>query len=338
LLSRVQSNIIHATREILTPQWPAGRQPSEQAPMRKLPPLNSVRAFEAAARHTSFTKAARELFVTHGAISKQVAVLESWLSTPLFNRSQSQVSLTEAGRTYLAAVTPALDRISVTSMQLLDRSAATSLRISAPPTFTMRWLIPRISAFQRKHTGVEVKLTTSTAAVNFEESSYDIAIRGAHQSLPGVVSVPFMTETIVPICHPDLLEGGRLKTPADLSQHTLISYNTEPVTWTDWWRLLDTPQPAPVNTLQFEQMYLALQAAAEGLGVVLVPLFLVADDIISDQLCAPFGMSLAHQRQYFANSAASLNPSPVIENFREWLLKEGQDTERSIDQLARSIA
>jgi len=305
--------------------------------MRKLPPLNSVRAFEAAARHASFTKAAKELFVTHGAISKQVAVLESWLSTPLFNRSQSQVSLTEAGRTYLAAVTPALDRISVTSMQLLEKSESTSLRINAPPTFTMRWLIPRISAFQRKHSGVEIKLTTSTAAVNFEESSYDIAIRGAHQPLPGAVSVPFMTETIVPICHPDLVEGGRLKTPADLSQHTLISYNTEPVSWADWWRLVDTPQPAPANTLQFEQMYFALQAAAEGLGVVLVPLFLVADDIISDNLCAPFGITLARQRQYFANSVSSLSPSPVIENFREWLLKEGQDTERSIDQLARSM-
>jgi LysR family glycine cleavage system transcriptional activator len=306
--------------------------------MRKLPPLNSVRAFESAARHVSFTKAAKELFVTHGAISKQVAVLESWLSTSLFNRSQSQLTLTEAGRTFLAAVTPALDRISVTSIQLLEKNESASLRVSAPPTFTMRWLIPRISAFQRRWSGVDVKLTTSTAPVNFEESTYDIAIRGAHQPWPGVVSTPFMTETIIPICHPDLTENQRLQVPSDLSQHTLISYDTEPVSWSDWLTLAEVPQLRPADTLQLEQMYFALQAAAEGLGVVLVPLFLVADDIISGKLCAPFGMAFARQRQYFANSASSPTSNPVLEHFRQWLLKEGQDTEQSIEQLARSMA
>ncbi|MEY3409984.1 MAG: Glycine cleavage system transcriptional activator, partial [Pseudomonadota bacterium] len=115
---------------------------------------------------------------------------ETWLGTSLFNRSQSQLSLTDAGRTFLAAVTPALDRIAVTSMQLLEQTEPTALRISAPPTFTMRWLIPRISAFQRRRGGVEVKLTTSTATVNFEDRIYDVAIRGANQALPGMLSVP----------------------------------------------------------------------------------------------------------------------------------------------------
>ena len=305
--------------------------------MRKLPPLNAVRAFEAAARHVSFSKAAKELFVTHGAVSKQVATLEAWLSTPLFNRSSSQLTLTEAGRVFLAAVTPALDRIAVTAMQLLDQTEPTSLRINAPPTFTMRWLIPRISAFQRKHGGVEVKLTTSTAAVNFDVSGYDIAIRGANQPLPGMVSVPFMTETIVPICHPDLLDQGRLKTPSDLSGHTLISYDTEPLAWADWLQLAKVPELRAAHTLQFEQMYFALQAAAEGLGVVLVPLFLVADDIIAGRLCAPFDLSIARQRRYYANAPLSAGQNPVIQSFCQWLLKEGRDTEQSIDQLAHSL-
>lgn len=305
--------------------------------MRKLPPLNAVRAFEVAARHVSFSKAAKELFVTHGAVSKQVAALEAWLSTPLFNRSQSQLTLTEAGRTFLAAVTPALDRIAVTAMQLLEQTEPTSLRINAPPTFTMRWLIPRISAFQRKHGGVEVKLTTSTAAVNFEAAGYDVAIRGANQSLPGMVSVPFMTETIVPICHPDLLDHGRLRAPSDLSGHTLISYDTEPLAWSDWLQLAKVPDLRAANTLQFEQMYFALQAAVEGLGVVLVPLFLVADDIISGRLCAPFDLSIARQRRYYANAPLSAGQNPVIESFCEWLLKEGRDTEQSIEQLTDTM-
>lgn len=305
--------------------------------MRKLPPLNAVRAFEAAARHVSFTKAAKELFVTHGAVSKQVATLETWLGTSLFNRSQSQLSLTDAGRTFLAAVTPALDRIAVTSMQLLEQTEPTVLRINAPPTFTMRWLIPRISAFQRRRGGVEVKLTTSTATVNFEDRIYDVAIRGANQALPGMLSVPFMTETIVPICHPDLLEQGRLAEPHLLKDHTLISYDTEPMSWSEWLPMAGQADLRISHNLQFEQMYFALQAAAEGLGVVLVPLFLVADDIIAGRLCAPFGLLGARQRRYYANAPLTTQESPVIEGFCEWLLKEGQDTELSIDQLAQTM-
>lgn len=305
--------------------------------MRKLPPLNAVRAFEAAARHVSFSKAAKELFVTHGAISKQVTTLEAWLGTPLFKRSQSQLTLTEAGRVFLAAVTPALDRIAVTAMQLLDQTAPTLLRINAPPTFTMRWLIPRISSFQRRHSGVEVKLTTSTAAVNFDAAGYDIAIRGAKQPLPGLACVPFMTETIVPICHPDLLDDGRLKTPADLTGHTLISYDTEPLAWPDWLRLAKLPDLRAAHTLQFEQMYFALQAAAEGLGVVLVPLFLVADDILSGRLCAPFDLAIARQRRYYASAPLSSGQNPVIASFCDWLLQQGQDTEQSIEQLASTL-
>lgn len=309
--------------------------------MRKLPPLNAVRAFEAAARHISFTKAAKELFVTHGAVSKQVATLEAWLGCTLFNRAQSQLSLTDAGRTFLTAVTPALDRIAVTAIQLQEQTEPTALRISAPPTFTMRWLIPRISAFQRRRGAVEVKLTTSTSPVNFEERLYDVAIRGSHQPVPGMLSVPFMTETIVPICHPDLLDAGALKTPKGLDHQTLISYDTEPVSWQQWrggvgvhnnWS--DLTQH---STLQFEQMYFALQAAIEGLGVVLVPLFLVADDILAGRLCAPFGLTGSRPRMYYANFPSNLMTMSSIENFCDWLLKEGKDTEQSIEQLSISM-
>jgi LysR family transcriptional regulator, glycine cleavage system transcriptional activator len=305
--------------------------------MRKLPPLNAVRAFEAAARHVSFTKAAKELCVTHGAVSKQVATLETWLATPLFNRSQSQVTLTDAGRTFFAAVTPALDRIAVTSMQLLEQTEPTGLRINAPPTFTMRWLIPRISAYQRKQPGIEVKLTTSTAPVNFEERAYDVAIRAGHHPLPGLTSVPFMTEIIVPICHLDLLENGQLRTPADLAGHTLISYSTEPLSWAEWLPQAGLKAPIQTQHLEFEQMFFALQAAAEGLGVVLVPLFLVADDIIAGRLCAPFGLTAARKRQYFANTPISSHANPATENFYEWLLREGRDTEQSIELLANTM-
>jgi LysR family glycine cleavage system transcriptional activator len=306
--------------------------------MRKLPPLTAIRAFEAAARHVSFTKAANELCVTHGAISKQVAMLEAWLGTPLFSRSASQITLTEAGRNYLSAVTPALDRIAVASMQLLEQAAPTALRINAPPTFTMRWLIPRISAFQRKRADVEIRLTTSIAPVNFQERGYDIAIRGAEQPLPGVRSLAFMTEIIVPVCHADLIKRGSLSSAADLGRHTLISYDTEPLSWADWLSDAGVPKLRPANTLHFEQMYFALQAAAEGLGIVLVPLFLVADDISAGRMCAPLGMLAARRRSYYASFPQGITQNPVTESFCEWLMNEGRATEQSINHLVETMS
>lgn len=305
--------------------------------MRKLPPLNALRSFEAAARHVSFTKAASELCVTHGAISKQVASLEAWLATPLFSRAQSQLVLTDAGRTFLATVTPALDRIAVAAQQLQEQALPTALRINAPPTFTMRWLIPRISAFQRLRPDVEVKLTTSTDPVNFKERGYDIAIRGADQPWMGLHSTPFMSETIVPICHPDLLDHGALQSPAALTGQTLISYDTEPLAWSDWLSGAGVASLRPHHSLSFEQMYFALQAAIEGLGLVLVPLFLVADDIITGRLCVPFGTLAARERQYYAISPLALTANPAIESFCDWLQKEGMDTEKSIALLSKSM-
>jgi len=295
---------------------------------RKLPPMNSVRAFEAAARHVSFTKAGEELHVTHGAISRQVSQLESWLGTPLFRRLASQLTLTDAGRSYARELTSLLDRLAVASSHLRERgSPAAALNVSAPPTFTMRWLIPRLSGFQRQRADIEVRLTTSIAPVNFHENAYDIAIRGATQGLPGCTSQPFMTEVIVPVCHRDLMEGNRLREPADLASHTLISYHTAPHTWEEWLRDAGVANLKPVSTLDFEQMFFALQAALEGLGVVLVPLFLVIDDIVASRLCVPFGALGAKHRRYFANTDES---SADIEAFYGWLLREGRDTEQSI--------
>lgn len=300
---------------------------------RKLPPLNAVRAFEAAGRYVSFTKAAAELNVTHGAVSRQVALLESWLGTSLFRRTPSQLVLTDAGRSYLAEATAAMDRLAVASMHLLDQAMPTTLTVNAPPTFTMRWLIARMSGFQRKRPDVEIRLTTSLAPINFHEHGYDIAIRGAHEPIQGCVSVPFMTEVIVPLCHSDLLECGRLRQPEDLSRQTLIGYVTEPYPWSEWLAQAGVPELKPVAHLKFEQMYFALQAASEGLGVVLVPLFLAIDEIIAGRLCAPFGARGAWYRTYFACSSSS---NPVIDAFDDWLLKEGRDTERSIKAWAES--
>lgn len=301
---------------------------------RKLPPLNSVRAFEAAARHVSFTKAAEELYVTHGAVSRHVSLLEEWLGTPLFRRSASQLTLTEAGRSYAAETTSMLDRLAIASMHLLERAAPTTLAINAPPTFTMRWLLPRLSSFQRMRPDVQIQLTTSLSPVNFQENGYGVAIRGAHAPLTGCKSVRFMTELILPVCHTDLVESGGLRTPDDLRRHTLLGYVTEPYAWPQWLAAAGVPDLESASVLRFEQMYFALQAALEGLGVVLVPLFLVSDDILCGKLCTPFGSLGVKQRSYYANTPSDLVRNSPAESFCDWLLREGHDTEKSIDSWA----
>lgn len=301
---------------------------------RRLPPLNAIRAFEAAGRHESLTKAAAELGVTHGAISRQVAQLEAWLGTALFLRRPAQLILTEVGRGYLAEATAALDRIALASLHARDQAAPTALHVNAPPTFTMRWLIPRLSGFQRAHPGIEVRMTTSLAPVIFD-GGYDIAIRGAQAPLAAAVSEPFMTEIIRPVCHADLAEGERLRSPRDLAACTLIAYATQPYSWPEWLEAAGVPDLRPAGTLQFEQMYFALQAAAEGLGIVLVPAFLTTDDIAAGRLCAPFGTLAARQRRYFANAAAH---TPLVDAFIGWLIQEGRDTERSMASAAMAGA
>jgi LysR family glycine cleavage system transcriptional activator len=298
--------------------------------MRKLPPLNALRAFEAAGRHGSFTKAAEELHVTHGAVSRHVAQLETWLAVPLFHRSASQVRLTGSGKQYLAEVTAALDRVAVASMHLQEQAAPTALRLNAPPTFAMRWLIPRMSLFQRRHPDLEIRLTTATSPVNFEEGDYDMAIRGSMTPLAGCRSIPFMTEIIMPVCHSELRERVRLDSVEELRHHTLISYTTEPLSWDDWLGHSGAGRLRAANSLHFEQMYFALQAATEGLGVVLVPLFLVIDDVLAGRLCLPLGLLGARRRTYYSNTPVTSPMTPALSACQNWLQQEGKDTERSI--------
>ncbi|SCK42936.1 LysR family transcriptional regulator, glycine cleavage system transcriptional activator [Variovorax sp. HW608] len=305
--------------------------------IRKLPSLNAVRAFEAAARHVSFTEAAEELCVTHGAISREVALLEEWFGRPLFRRSSWQLTLTDAGRRYLPEVTAALDRLALASMYVLGQRSSTSLRVSAPPAFTMRWLIPRMSGFQRRRRDVEIRLMTSLERPNLQADLYDVAIRGAHEAMAADCGAArFMSEHILPVCHVDLLKGGALLEPKDIARHTIINYATESYPWHEWLQSAGVCEVRPANSLKFEQMYFALQAACEGLGIVLVPLFLVLDDIISGKLCAPFGPLGIKRRDYYASFATESDAYPLIATFCGWLEQEGCDTERSIEEWARS--
>ncbi|MBN9474729.1 MAG: hypothetical protein ABS43_23370 [Bordetella sp. SCN 67-23] len=303
--------------------------------MSKLPPLNAVRAFEAAARHISFSKAAEELHVTRGAISRQVALLESWLNRPLFVRGAAQLTLTHAGSNFLTEASAALNRLSFAAEYLRNEETEVVIRLNAPPTFTMRWLMARMPTFLRRHPHIDLRVATYRPMDTIREEEFDVGIRGRWAPLEGVTSIPFIQENIIPVCHPDLLEEGLPLQVDDIANHTLITYSTESYTWPQWLAAMGRPTLAPARILRFDPMYFGLQAAQEGLGLVLLPTFIVVDDLISGKLCAPFGMQGVRRRHYYVSSQPTSHLFETIGIFSEYLIQEGSTTDRLIQDWSR---
>lgn len=288
---------------------------------RKLPPLNSLRAFEAAARLGSFTLAADELCVTHGAISRHVQQLEAWLGRALFERHNRRVELTEAGRTYLAEVGASFDRIALATAQQLERGQQQVLRVSAPATFSLRWLVPRLSSFQVAHPHIEVRLSTSNEPIEKLRDVVDLIIRGGPQAIDGYVADEFLSEVRLPVCAPRLLEGRKLRKPADLAHFTLLHAATYPGMWPEWLAAAGEPHLMPRQSLTLEHFYLTLQGALDGLGVAMGPIALVADDIAEGRLVQPFKSPVMPPWRYFTYVATARAEDGAIRAFKDWLTR-----------------
>src|SRR5262245_55138352 len=203
--------------------------------MDRLPPLNAIRAFEAAARHMSITLAADELHVTPGAVSRQIKALEDVLSLRLFERGHREITLTRQGAEYHRAVTRALDALREATRRLKRGRQRKQLKIRAYTTFAMRWLIPRLSGFHAAHPGIEVLLKASLEPVDFRKEDIDGAIRLGDGQWPGVRTHRLVANILAPVASPRLLKAGpRLKRPADLAHHTLLHSIARPDDWASW--------------------------------------------------------------------------------------------------------
>jgi LysR family glycine cleavage system transcriptional activator len=291
---------------------------------RRLPPLNALRAFEAAGRHQSFTLAARELHLTHGAISRQVRALEEWFGQPLFDRGNRRVTLNDSGVAYLAEIGAAFDRITAATARQFERRESRLLQVNALATFTLRWLIPRLSSFHRDHPGVEVRLTTSNAPLKDVREIYDLAIRGGPDQIPGHVAEWFLAETRIPVCSPALLESVPLATPQDLAGHTLLHAATLPGVWSQWLVAARVPELTPASTVTLEHFYLTLQAALDGVGVAMGPTALVADDVKAGRLVYPFEGPALPARSYYAYVPDAQADDPAVRTFCGWLRRVAQ--------------
>jgi LysR family transcriptional regulator, glycine cleavage system transcriptional activator len=297
---------------------------------RTLPPLNAVRAFEAAARLGSFKEAAIELGVTHGAISQQVRLLEDRLGAPaLFRRSTRRVTLTPAGTALLEEIGPALDRISAA----VQRHRATNgevpaavLRVNALATFSMRWLLPRLSRFRDERPDIEVHLTTSNDPIDALADTFDVVIRGGPDSFDGFTSRLFLSERRLPVCSPALIAKLPLKEISDLAQHTLLNVTSMPRLWHNWLTQAGQARLTPAATLTFDHFFLTIQAAIDGLGVAMGPTALISDDAAAGRLITPFPDVSLPARSYFAYLPAGSESGSQTAAFCDWLEKEGRQS------------
>jgi len=292
---------------------------------RHLPPLNSLRAFEAAARLGSFKAAAAELFVTHGAISRHIQQLETWLGAPLFERRHRQVVVTDSGQRYWAEVSAVFDRLALATAEQLEQGRHRVLRINVPATFTLRWLLPRLSLFQLNHPGLEVRLTTSNEPIGPLTEGFDVVIRGGPLTVDGYVAQEFLAEARVPVCKPGLLKQHPLKHPVDLQHHTLLHAATYPGMWAEWLAAAGVPDLQARHALTLEHFYLTLQAALDGLGVAMGPMALVADDVAEGRLIMPFPAPALPTWRYFFYVPGARAVDPAVMAFCAWLEAAGRD-------------
>jgi LysR family glycine cleavage system transcriptional activator len=291
---------------------------------RTLPPLNALRAFEAAGRLGSFKEAAAELHVTHGAVSQHVRALEEWLGASLFERHNRRVALTPAAKAYLAEIGPLFEQLSqATARYGFLETVSRTLSVNAPATFTLRWLVPRLATFRAAHPDVDVKVETSNESLESLREIYDVVVRGGPDTFYGYSMRPFLSEERVPVCSPALLQRLPLRTPDDLRQHTLLHTSSLPRVWPDWLASARIPALRPAAALTFDHFYLTLQAAIDGIGIAMGPTALVAGDLAAGRLVAPFAGPRLPSRSYCTYVPDGKSADELVALFRSWLEREG---------------
>lgn len=300
--------------------------------MRKdeLPPLDGLRAFEVAARHLSFTRAAAELFVTQSAVSKQVIALEAALGARLFERKTRALALTDAGARLLRATEAAFAEL---------RAAAAELRGGDEPTVTLAttqafasfWLIPRLADFRRRHPGIDIRISADTRLVDLERGRFDAAVRYLQDRNAPATALRLFGDTVLPVVSPALLKksGKPLAQPADLAHHVLLSYEDDErrrplLSWPTWLEMAGVPDLRPAGSVAFNQYEPVLRAAVDGQGVALATQALVADLLQQGKLVAPLPQRLSNPRSYYLLLANRAEGNPAVAPFCRWLAEQVQ--------------
>ncbi len=289
---------------------------------RRLPPLNALRAFEAAARHLSFTRAAEELHVTQAAISHQVKALEEDLGRKLFRRLNRALRLTDDGQAYLPSVSKAFALLNEATSDLLTKQAPGPLTVSALPSFAARWLVPRLGRFRQIRPDIDLRIDPSVALADFAAGDVDVSIRYGRGKYPGLRADWLMAEDIFPVCSPTLLTGAHpLREPNDLAHHVLL-HDEGHGDWRTWLLAAGVEGVDPARGPIFTDSSMLILAAMAGQGVALARGVLAADELAAGRLVRPFTLSLPTEYAYYLVCPEATAGQPKIAAFRAWLLDE----------------
>jgi LysR family transcriptional regulator, glycine cleavage system transcriptional activator len=300
----------------------AHQSPEEKFMARRLPPLNALPCFEAAARLLNFSKAAEELSVTPGAISRAIKHLEEQLDLLLFERGTRSVRLTAVGEPYARAVRDTLEQLAVATASATARRSESTLNVSTSDGFAGRWLVPRLYRFHRAHPHIEVRVATTGKLTNFFGDSIDIAVRYGGGNYPGLTSEFLTDEEVFPVCSPTLLKGKHaLRRPEDLKHHTLIR-DTYPIDWAAWLSSAGVKDVNPRRGLTFDSYTFAVDAAVKGEGIALGRTTLVADDLAAGRLVRPFKQALKGVASFYVVYPPDAIRQRKIQVFRDWLFAE----------------
>lgn len=292
---------------------------------RKIPSTAALVAFEAAARHESFTRAAHELALTQSAICRQIGGLEEFLGLELFRRSRRGVKLTEAGQSYARRVATQLDAVERDTLSVMGQQGAQTIELALVPTFGTQWLLPRLRQFQALHPEITVNLTNRTRPFLFADTEFDAAIYFGDGDWSGTVAHPLMPEHSLPVCSPALLGDADQLTAQTIAEMPLLQQTTRPYAWRQWFDSLGMKVARDMTGPRLELFSMLAQAAEHQMGVALIPPFLIQRDLAEGRLVIANAHSFRREDQaYHLMIPERRVESAALNGFRDWLLDEAR--------------
>ncbi|MEX6500475.1 LysR family transcriptional regulator [Pseudomonas zhanjiangensis] len=291
---------------------------------RKIPSTAALVAFESAARHQSFTRAAEELALTQSAVCRQIASLEEFLNVELFRRSRRGVKLTEAGLSYARRVAAQLDAVERDTLAVMGQQGAMNIELAVVPTFATQWLLPRLKEFQRLHPQVTVNLTNRTRPFLFADTDFDAAIYFGDGDWSGTVAHPLMRENSMPVCSPALL-GERTQLSAEqIAGLPLLQQTTRPYAWRQWFNSLGMNVARDLGGPRYELFSMLAQAAMHEMGIALIPPFLIQRELAEGRLVLAFEHACHSDKAYYLVIPERKVESAALQSFRDWLVTEAR--------------
>ena len=289
---------------------------------RKIPPTQALICFESSARHESFTKAAEELSLTQSAVCRQIANLEEFLDIQLFRRTRRGVKLTDAGQTYSRRIASRLDAVERDTLSVMGNQGTATLELALVPTFGTQWLLPRLGKFLRQHPQITVNLTNRTRPFLFADTEFDAAIYFGDGDWSGTQTDFLMKESPIPVCSPALIAPQQQLSPERIANLPLLQQTTRPYAWRQWFAAVDMRVEHDLNGTRLELFSMLAQAAMHGLGVALIPPFLIRQELADGRLISPCPRSFDSSNSYFLVIPERKAESAALLAFREWLVGE----------------